>query len=221
MAKAKVKIEVYMKKSITGKIEYARDRFNDMTGNTNFTTPSPPLLDIKNAATDLEVKFNKAQGGGPADTEAQDAAELILDDLMRKEAAYVDTIADGNTVIITSGGWTPTKTEKVSQQPPLKPAGTTLTQTPQSGTIISNSDKVTNSKGFVTILSQMENPPITIDGDQLIVGVTSTPVIIHVGVNKKAKHENLSPATKYYMRKYSFNTAGRGPDSDVISIMVV
>lgn len=221
MAKAKVKLDVYMSKNIPGKIEYARDRYADMTGNANFATPVPPLLDIKNAANDLELKYNKAQGGGPGDTAAQTAAELVLDDLIRKEAAYVDGIADGNTVIITSGGWTPTKTEKVPVQPPVKPTGTTLSQTQQSGTIISNSDKVANSKGFVTILSQMENPPITIDGDQLIVGVTSTPVIFHVGVNKKAKHENLSPATKYYMRKYAFNTAGRGPDSDVISIMVV
>src|SRR5258705_7040935 len=104
MAKAKVKLDVYSKKNIPGKIEYARDRVTDMTGNANFTTPAPPLPTVKSAADDLELKYNKAQGGGPADTAAQNAAELILDDLMRREAAYVDSIANGNEVIITSGG---------------------------------------------------------------------------------------------------------------------
>ena len=103
MAKAKVKIDVYMSLNIPGKIQYARDRVIDMTGNPNFTTPNPPLLVVKGAADDLETKYNLAQGGGPADTTAQNAAELVLDDLMRKEAAYVDSVADGNTVIITSG----------------------------------------------------------------------------------------------------------------------
>ncbi|HLG35986.1 MAG TPA: hypothetical protein VI757_13985 [Bacteroidia bacterium] len=221
MAKAKVKIDVYMSKNIPGKIEYARDRVIDMTGNPNFTTPNPALLIISNAADDLETKYNAAQGGGPSDTEAQDAAELVLDDLMHKEAAYVDTVADGNTVVITSGGWTPTKTEKVPLLPPLKATGTSLTQTPQSGTIISNCNPVANAKGFVTILSLTENPAITIDGNQIVVAPSAQPVIIHVGSKRKATHTNLTPATKYYMRKYAFNTAGRAPDSDVISIMVV
>lgn len=221
MAKAKVKIDVYMSLNIPGKIQYARDRVSDMTGNVNFTTPVPALAVVTSAADGLEARYNAAQGGGPADTAAQNAAELILDDLMRKEAAYVDSVADGDTVIITSGGWTPTKTDKVPLQPPLKATGTTLAQTPQSGTIISNCNPVANAKGFVTILSLTENPAITIEGDQLIVAPSAQAVVIHIGGRRKATHTNLTPATRYYMRKFAFNTAGRAPDSDVISIMVV
>jgi hypothetical protein len=221
MAKAKVKIDVYTSLNIPGKIQYARDRVDDMTGNANFTTPSPALLLVTNAAQDLEDKYQAAQGGGQAQTAAMYASEAALDDLMRREAAYVDTVAQGNVVVITSGGWTPTKTEKVPLQAPDKVEGLTLKQSPQSGTFTSSSNPVENAKGFVTIISQMENPPITIDGEEFIVGNSVTPIIIHTGGGRKATHTGLTPGTKYYVRKFAFNTAGRGPDSDVISIMVV
>jgi len=221
MSKAKVKIEVYMVLNVPGKIQYARDRVVDMTGNANFTTPDVPLATITTAADDLETKYLAAQGGGPADTAAQNAAEEVLDDLIRKEAAYVTRIADGDTVIITSSGFTPTKTELTPAPPPGKVLGLTLKQSEQSGTFVSNCDPLENARGFVTIISLSSNPHITIDGDQLIIPAGGEQVIIHISASRKATHEGLTPLTKYYVVKYAFNAAGRGPNSDMNSISVV
>ncbi|HLG35736.1 MAG TPA: hypothetical protein VI757_12715 [Bacteroidia bacterium] len=221
MSKAKVKIEVYMDLNIPGKIEYARDRVIDMTGNGNFVTPDVPLPVLGGAADDLELKYNKAQGGGPADTEAQNAAELVLDDLIRKEAGYVSRIADGDTVIITSSGFTPTKTEGTPTPPPAKVLGLTLTQTQQSGTIVSNCLPLEHAKGFITILSLTPTPQIVIDGNQLVIPAGGQNIIIHVSTTRKATHTGLTPGAKYYVVKFAFNAAGRGPDSDMNSIMVV
>jgi len=221
MGKAKVKLEVYMDLNVPGKIEYARDRVIDMTGNANFPTPDVPLPVITGAANDLETKYNKAQGGGPADTAAMNAAEEVLDELIRKEAAYVTRIADGSEVIITSSGFTPTKTEATPVPLPAKPLALTLKQTEQSGTIISNCDPVENAKGVVTIVSLTPTPHITVDGDQLIIAPSAEAIIIHVSASRKAQHTGLTPGEIYYVRKFAFNAAGRSPDSDVNSLRVI
>ncbi|MBK5285292.1 MAG: hypothetical protein JJE25_07790, partial [Bacteroidia bacterium] len=147
MAKSKVKRD-FIKLPIPEKIQYARDRVDDMTGNANFTTPAPPLLTISAAALDLEKKYNLAQGGGPADTIAQNAAEEVLDDLMRDEADYVDDVADGDPVIISSGGFTPTQTEPSPVQKPAKAENLKLKHLDQPGSISTVCDKVENAKAY-------------------------------------------------------------------------
>lgn len=221
MSKAKVKIEVYMDLGIPGKIEYARDRVDDMSVLPLFAVPDVPYPAMSGAADDLETKYNKAQGGGPADTAAQNAALLILDDLMRKQAAYVTRVSDGDTVKITSSGFSPTKTEGTPAPAPGKVLGLSMTQTPASGIIESNCLPLENAKGFITILSLTATPQIVIDGNQLIIPASAQPVIIHVSSTRKATHSALTPGTRYHIVKFAFNAAGRGPDSDMNSIMVV
>ena len=79
MAKSKVLLD-FINDSVPVKIQYTRDRVIDMTGNANFPDPPGPDVDLGDwgaSATDLETKYNAAQGGGPAQTELQDAAELV------------------------------------------------------------------------------------------------------------------------------------------------
>lgn len=218
MAKAKVKIN-FIKIPIPEKIQYARDRVLNMTGNANFPTPAPPLPVIGTAATDLETKYNKAQGGGQADTIAQNAAEVVLDDLMRDIADYVDDIADGSEVIISSAGFTPTQTEATPVQKPLKPENLKNKHLDQPGSISSVCDKVENAKAYATVISTSPDGQVTVAGEDIIITSGTGVVIVSVSTNRKTTHSGLTSATKYYVRKFAINAAGRGPDSDVIPIV--
>jgi len=218
MAKAKVKLD-FILLAVPLKIQYGRDRVDDMTGNANFPTPDVPLVDITAACLDLETKYNLAQGGGPADTAAQDAAELVWDDLMRKEAGYVDRIADGDVVIITSAGFSPTETILTPSLPPAKPENLKLTHGDQPGKILTSCDRIENAKGFVTIITSDPNATVTLVGEDAHIRVTTGEVIIHSSTSRKSAHGMLSSATRYNVRKYAFNTAGRSSDSEVSSIV--
>jgi hypothetical protein len=218
MAKAKVKLD-FIELTVPEKIQYGRDRVGDMTGNGNFTTPDIPLADITTACDNLQTTYNAAQGGGPTETAAQNAAEAVWDDLMRKEAAYVTRIADGSVVIITSAGFTPTETEATPTQPPAKPENFTAKHSDQSGAILLNNDTSPNVRGYVTIVSSESNLSIQVIGDQIAITGNTEPVIIQTTSARKISVTNLTSGRRYYIIRYAFNAAGRGPDSDKIAIV--
>ena len=213
MAKSKVLLD-FLTEPIPYKIQYTRDRVIDMTGNSNFTDPDVPLDDWGDAATTLETKYNAAQGGGPAQTEEQDAAELAMDDLSRKQAAYVDRIADGSKVIITGAGFSVTDIVPTALPAPEKPENHKLAFGEQQGTIISNINALKGSKGFVTVVKDDPATQVVINGDQMVITIGEKQVVIHAGTNRKAIITNLNRGTIYYVTKYGFNATGRSPDSD-------
>lgn len=218
MSKAKCKLD-FILLSVPEKIQFGRDRVVDMTGNALFPAPDVPLPVISGACDDLETKYNAAQGGGPAETAAQDAAEIVLDDLLRKEAAYVDRIADGNVVKITSAGFTPTETVHVPLAAPLKPENMKLKHGDQPGTILISCDKVEDAKGFVTIITTDQNAVIAVAGQDVNVSGLAGTLVLNASSSRKTTHGGLVSATRYYVRRYAFNAAGRSPDTDVISIV--
>jgi len=213
MAKSKVLLD-FINDSVPVKIQYTRDRVIDMTGNANFTDPDVVLDDWGDSATTLETKYNAAQGGGTAQTEEQNAAELVMDDLSRKQAAYVDRIADGSKVIITSAGFSASDIEGTDKPAPEKPENHKLSHGEQQGTIQSGIDKLTDSRGFVTVLKEDPAIDIVVNGDQMTIDAGGSKVVIHVGTKRKATIANLTRGTIYYVTKYGFNASGRGPDSD-------
>ena len=213
MAKSKVLLD-FINDSVPVKIQYTRDRVIDMTGNGNFPNPDIDLVLWGDAATTLETKYNAAQGGGFNEQEQQDAAEEAMDDLSRKQAAYVDRIADGTKVIITSAGFTPTDIEPTPVPSPDKPENHKLTHGEQQGTFISNINALKRAKGFVTVVKDDPNIDVVINGEQLTITIDGKTVVIHAGTNRKATITNLIRGTIYYVTKYGFNASGRGPDSD-------
>ena len=218
MAKSKVLLD-FINDSVPVKIQYTRDRVIDMDGNGSFPNPDVDLVLWGDAATTLETKYNAAQGGGPNDKEEQDAAEEAMDDLSRKQAAYVDRIADGDKVIITSAGFTPTDIEQSVIPAPEKPENHKLTHGEQQGTIISNINTLKGSKAYVTVVKNDPNIDIAIIENQMTITIDGKTVVIHVGTKRKAIITNLIRTTLYYVTKYGFNASGRGPDSDTEDIV--
>ncbi len=89
-----------------------------------------------------------------------------------------------------------------------------LTHGEQEGTVISGINKLEGSRAFVTVLKDDPAVDIVVNGDQLTINAGGSKVVIHVGTKRKATITNLTRGTIYYITKYGFNAAGRGPDSD-------
>lgn len=101
----------FIKYSIPQKIEFGRNIVVRMTGNAVFITPDPPLTQMTMAVNNLEVTYNASRDGSKQQLAAMYAAEKVLDDLLRKEALYVERIAFGNEAQILSSGF------HITQQP--------------------------------------------------------------------------------------------------------
>lgn len=223
MGKAKVKLD-FIKLAVPAKIQYGRDRVIDLTGNANFTTPEPSLAEITDACNDLETKYNAAQGGGPAQTTAQNQSEKVLDERMRKLANYVTRIADGDVVIITSAGFTPTQTEASPIGAPDKVENLTAKHGEQAGTIHTNCNVAKNTKGYVTIITNSSTLPLVTTPDGVLLQSAAAIaagifLLVNSSTSRKTTFNNLVSGTRYFIRKYAFNAAGKGADSDVVSIV--
>ena len=155
---------------------------------------------------------------------------------MRSCADYVDSIALGNTVIISSAGFTPTDIEGSPHGAPDKPGGQRFISTQEEGAVIFTCDSVPNAEGYVAVLSTNPDFPVTATGTTLFIsteGATPAPLVappptppasalvaIDASKERKKTIRGLTSGKRIYAKMYCFNAAGRGLDSDVISIMV-
>lgn len=88
---------------------------------TVFTTPTVTMAALLAAITDFIAKYNAANKGSVAQTEAKDAARGVLIGLLSLLAAYVEGIAQGNADTIRSAGFEPTSHDHHPQVTLAKP----------------------------------------------------------------------------------------------------
>lgn len=201
------------------KVDFGKNTVTKMTGNPVFTSPDVSLSAIQTASQDLEDKYNAAQVGGPQQTADMDAAELVLNDLLRKQAAYVQRIANGNEVKIFSAGFLPTKGQADPVALPVKVENLKLKAAEQAGTILKTNDRTPNAKMYATVLMTNQNMPITVEGNLLVITIGADKIIIDISTFRKRKYENLVSGTRIYVKTAAINSAGKGPDSDVVTIL--
>ena len=92
------------RQNVPTKIENSRHYITAMTGNPNFTTPTPSLASITTAVNNLEVAYTNALGGGKVLTAIMHDKEVILDNLLTLLGAYVTATANGSETIVLSAG---------------------------------------------------------------------------------------------------------------------
>src|SRR4051812_1751041 len=86
-------------KKILSMISFTREVVENMTGNPNFPDPAVPLDTLTAAAARAEGAYANRKNGAVAKLE-NELASKELDDLLREQASYVDSIAQGNPEII-------------------------------------------------------------------------------------------------------------------------
>ena len=76
-----------------------------MTGNTNFPTPMPPLETITNANETYIINLGKVEGGNRQDTVNKNNSRKFVESLLQQETDYVQQIAQGDESLILSSGF--------------------------------------------------------------------------------------------------------------------
>jgi hypothetical protein len=103
----KAKLELW-KLSIPNKITFGRSVISKMRDNANFADPSPKLVDVELATSELSEAADIAQKGSVASTQVMYNKEKVVDKLLTALSYYVEIIANQNpetaALVITSAG---------------------------------------------------------------------------------------------------------------------
>jgi hypothetical protein len=170
----------FIKLQVAKKIEFARNTVSRMTGNTSFPTPDVPLTQLTTATNNLETAYNAAQGGGKQQKAAMRAAEVILNDLLHKQAAYVDRIAAGNETLILGAGFECTAQPKSADLPEF-----TVKNGEKSGEMILKHKGVKGAK--VWVWRYCKDPLST--NEWVLAGITTQATFVI---------KDLTPGVKYW-----------------------
>ncbi len=95
----------YYTLTIPEQIERTRLIVTMMTGNANFTTPSPTLAVMSAAATALETAYNEARNRDKIKVAAMNARRKELLQLVLALASYVQQVTEGDGEKILSSGF--------------------------------------------------------------------------------------------------------------------
>lgn len=191
--------------SISKKIVKTRFIVTSMTGNANFTTPTPTLATITANVNALETASLAAQGGGVDDTANMYAKEVILDLSLKLLGAYVEGIANATPIsaeaIVLSAGMN------------VKAKGTKVVH----DFVV----KVTGNPGEVRLVRQ------GINRGSYEFQMTTDPINeaswqkIYTGTVGNIIKSGLDSGTRYYFRATAIDKNGQGPWSVVRNMIAL
>ncbi len=112
----------FKKKTDGDLIPFAQGVHDGVGGHaTVFVTPIVTMAALLAAIVDFTTKYNASHKGSVAQTEAKDAARVVLIGLLSQLAAYVEGVAVGNADTIRSAGFEATSHEHGAPTPLSKP----------------------------------------------------------------------------------------------------
>lgn len=125
---------------------FALNVVEKMNDNPGFPTPLVPLSELTNARATFQNGLALAMGGGLLATATKNAARLTLINLLRQQAAYVQSLAGADLPLLLSSGFSAASTNRA--QLPLPQAVIKSVKTPQ-GTVISLAvEPVQSARGY-------------------------------------------------------------------------
>lgn len=87
-------------------VEKGRNIVTKMTANPNFPTPNPSLVELADAANELEAANALVLlNGGKQEYESRRVALMVFTDVLRRLAGYVSSVAGGDREMILSSGF--------------------------------------------------------------------------------------------------------------------
>ena len=128
----------------------------NMTANLYFPTPIPTLADLQAALTDYNSALVNAADLGRVNVAEKNKARKVLELLLTQLGMYVMYIANGDAAILTSSGYTLSKTPE--PQYITNPGVVIITNGITSGQLVSSVKAVKGGKSY---LHQVTEDPIT------------------------------------------------------------
>lgn len=157
----------------------------NMTGNPAFANPIPTLAELQTATENYSVALVKAANLGRTDVAEKNKLRTQLELLLGQLGMYVMYIANGDAAILTSSGYSLTKTPE--PQYITNPGNVMLSNGITSGELTST---VKGVKGARTYLHQITADPLTADSVW-----EST-----AGSRSSFTFQNLQAGKKYWVR---------------------
>ena len=192
------RIRLNLRQAVPDKLQTTRHIIAAMTNNPNFASPHPALADVAASLSTLDEAYKTyqiAKLDARTKANAADDAEIELDSLMRKLAAYVESIADTDETIITSAGM---QTKAPRATPSTLPAPEALSAMggDHEGEINLTWRKVENSRSYIIQLSS--DPP---SADSW--GHAETVTVANKTI------QNLTSGKKYWFRVAAIGSVGQ------------
>jgi hypothetical protein len=173
-----------------------------MVGNSNFSTPNPPLATITTLVNDYEQLAGEAEDGGSFDKAERDSKAQELISAMHVLSAYVLMTANGSALVVESSGLKLSKTP--SPSPSIeKPAGLQLTDGVNIGELLLKFTKVKGSKSYMYQISLDPTDPAK--------------WVTYYGTIRQNLFTGLESGKKYYVRVVAVGTDSQVVYSDVVS----
>ncbi len=179
--------------------------------------PSPPVTpsDLSAAANAVTAAYANRMNG-PAAKTALDQADAELDEILHIEAAYVNTIANGDKATIEISGFTATSDSR-------KPA--TVPDTPDAPKISGNASalhlETNNSSADSFCWLIFTDTPVTPSVSGTHITLPAAPVIVIPNGHFREDLLNVIPAgAKIAVQVLAQNTAGKSGFSPLVTFMV-
>jgi len=174
----------FLRYSVAEKITFSDKIQLRMGANPLFLTPDVSMTTLKATNDGLRTTYEAAQKGGREETLLMHQAEDEWNEAMRKEAYYVDRIADGDGAIILNAGFNLAK-----QRTPAKRAEFTAHQGDKSGTALLRRLAV---EGATAYIWQCAKDPLPASENEWVTASTTS--------QSTAIVKGLTPLTRYWFR---------------------
>jgi hypothetical protein len=195
-------------KPIPDIIEKVRDIVNKMTGNVNFTTPSPGLPLITTAVDKLETDYQAALDGGKSLKTIMRLSRIQVLLLMSLLRDYVQNTSEGDDVqILSSGFGLRKKRAPVGELPP--PGNVRVGFGLHPGELIVRWGGVPLRSGYKVQITSDLGAPVVVWTD-LPNGITGKVRLVVGGLNS---------GSTYWFRVFTYSTVGLSGPSGIAGHM--
>lgn len=186
---------------VVAKSEYVE---TGMTGNANFPTPTPTLVEVTAARTQLVSALAAAESGAHADIAKKNEAVRTLRDLLTKLARYVNSAAGGDVDKAVSSGF-----ELAKRPEPIDkleaPQELNARMSSYEGRLDLRWQRVRGARMYQVYMCS---------GDPAVLANWQV-----VGVSSKTRHtvSDLAANTFFNFRVTALGRVGEGPASEVVT----
>ncbi len=203
MRKVKVKLD-FVRLPTPNLIAFAGNIAKRMDKSPFFPTPDVPLKDLSEAEKYLEEKYLSSRSGGKAEMAKMREAREALTNLLYKQVAYVERMANGVLSVIQNSGYNTTKQPISKNLPEFSVADDAM-----QGQVTVKHKAVQGAKAY---LWQYVSDPMPKDESQWKLAGAST----------KAKYliKKLNSGTWYWFRAIAITSKGMLPHSEPIRKLV-
>jgi hypothetical protein len=215
--KPKVKM-TFIKDSIPNKLLLGRHVYDKMQSAGIYSSPPVSYADMLLIQTDLGKKAVGEHGGTVLQYLLQEEAEKNWDDMMRKQAKYVNFVADGDGVKLEKSGFPITATERKRWQIPHQQQQPLITFNNKLGGVDIKTPKTLYATAFNYLL--VTDPKTVVYHSGKVKIMDGNKEVIHIcATQRKINLKSLTKGMNYFVFVYPVGPAGMGSFAPYVSFI--